>query len=76
LLLYKKILVALLGTLLLHIALESSRAFQIASAGNENENEEDDLATMILKKKATMILKKRTRYRYVVHGVKNLQMVR
>jgi predicted Zn-dependent protease len=41
LLLYKKILVALLGTLLLHIALESSRAFQIASAGDENENEED-----------------------------------
>lgn len=38
-LLYKKILVALLGTLLLHIALESSRAFQIASAGDENEED-------------------------------------
>jgi predicted Zn-dependent protease len=37
--LYKKILVALLGTLLLHIALESSRAFQIASAGDENEED-------------------------------------
>ncbi|HZC49968.1 MAG TPA: M57 family metalloprotease [Nitrososphaeraceae archaeon] len=36
---YKKILVALLGTLLLHIALESSRAFQIASAGDENEED-------------------------------------
>lgn len=40
-LLYKKLLVALLVTLFLLIALESSRAFQIASAGDDKENEED-----------------------------------
>lgn len=40
-LLYKKLLVALLVTLFLLIALESSRAFQIASAGEDKENEED-----------------------------------
>ena len=40
-LLYKKLLFALLVTLFLLIALESSRAFQIASAGDDKENEED-----------------------------------
>ena len=44
-LLYKKLLVALLAaTLFLHIALESSRPFQIASAGDDEEDvfDEDD----------------------------------
>lgn len=44
-LLYKRILVALLAaTLFLHIALESSRPFQIASAGDDEEDvfDEDD----------------------------------
>lgn len=40
-LLYKKLSVALLGTLFLLIALESSGAFQIASADHDDENEED-----------------------------------
>ena len=40
-LLYKKLSVALLGTLILLIALESSGAFQIASADHDDENEED-----------------------------------
>ena len=40
-LLYKKLSVALLGTLILLIALESSGTFQIASAGHDDENEED-----------------------------------
>ena len=40
-LLYKNILVALLVTLFLLIALESSKAFQIAYAGDDEENEED-----------------------------------
>jgi hypothetical protein len=45
LLLYKRLLVALLAaTLFLHIALESSRPFQIASAGDDEEDvfDEDD----------------------------------
>ena len=42
-LLYKKLLVALLAaTLFLHIALESSRPFQIASAGDEEDVFDDD----------------------------------
>ena len=40
-LLYKKLSVALLGTFFLLIALESSGAFQIASADHDDENEED-----------------------------------
>lgn len=40
-LLYKNILVALLVTLFLLIALESSKAFQIAYAGDDEEDEED-----------------------------------
>ncbi len=40
-LLYKKLSVALLGTLILLIALESSGTFQIASADHDDENEED-----------------------------------
>ena len=40
-LLYKKLSVALLGTFCLLIALESSGAFQIASADHDDENEED-----------------------------------
>ena len=40
-LLYKKLLVTLLVTLFLLIALESSRALQIASAGDDKDNEED-----------------------------------
>ncbi|HZA64437.1 MAG TPA: matrixin family metalloprotease [Nitrososphaeraceae archaeon] len=38
---YKKLSVALLGTLILLIALESSGTFQIASADHDDENEED-----------------------------------
>ncbi len=40
-LLYKKLSVALLGTLFLVIALESSGSFQIASGDHDDENEED-----------------------------------
>ena len=40
-LLYKKLSVALLGTLILLIALESLESFQIASADHDDENEED-----------------------------------
>lgn len=40
-LLYKKLSVALLGTLFLLIALESSGSFQIASGDHDDENEED-----------------------------------
>jgi hypothetical protein len=44
LLLYKKLLVALLGTLLLVVALESSRTLQIASAGHDDDENKEDVS--------------------------------